>query len=111
MIKVGDTNAKAIKEEKKIERDGLGFHKPNTWDKIVDINKCHLQADPSNKIRNSIKAFAIEKGMSFFDTRDQKGFLRTLMIRNTLAGEVMVLIQFFEERKDKIELLLNFIKE
>ena len=100
-----------IKEEKEIKRDGLGFHKPNMWDKIVDIKKCHLQADPSNKIRNSIKAFAIEKGMSFFDTRDQKGFLRTLMIRNTLAGEVMVLIQFFEERKEKIKLLLNFIKE
>jgi len=100
-----------IKEEKEIERDGLGFHKPNMWDKIVDINKCHLQANPSNKIRNSIKAFAIEKGMSFFDTKDKKGFLRTLMIRNTLAGEVMVLIQFFEERKRKIQLLLNFIKE
>ena len=104
-------NPQEIKEEKEIERDGLGFHKPNMWDKIVDIKKCHLQADPSNKIRNSIKVFAIEKGMSFFDTRDQKGFLRTLMIRNTLAGEVMVLIQFFEERKEKIELLLNFIKE
>ncbi|MDA8948986.1 23S rRNA (uracil(1939)-C(5))-methyltransferase RlmD, partial [Flavobacteriaceae bacterium] len=100
-----------IAEENEIERNGLGFHKPQMWDKIVDVNKCHLQADPSNEIRNSIKAFAIEKGMSFFDTRAQEGFLRTLMIRNTLKGEIMVLLQFFEERKEEIELLLNFIKE
>ena len=100
-----------INEKKGIERNGLGLHKPNMWDKIVNIKKCYLQADPSNEIRNSIKAFAIKKGMSFYDTIDQKGFLRTLMIRNTLEGEFMVLIQFFEEQKDKIELLLNFIKK
>lgn len=103
-------SSEEIAKESKIERNGLGFHKPGMWDKIVDVNKCHLQADPSNEIRNSIKAFAIEKGMSFFDSRAQEGFLRTLMIRNTLAGEVMVLIQFFEERKEDIELLLSFIK-
>ena len=49
--------------------------------------------------------------MEFFDSRVQKGFLRTLMIRNTLGGEVMVLVQFFEKKKKEIELLLNFIKE
>ncbi|MDG1761710.1 MAG: 23S rRNA (uracil(1939)-C(5))-methyltransferase RlmD [Flavobacteriaceae bacterium] len=104
-------SSEEIAEENDIERNGLGFHKPRMWDKIVDVNKCHLQADPSNEIRNTIKAFAIEKGMSFFDSRAQEGFLRTLMIRNTLAGEVMVLIQFFEERKEEIKLLLNFVKE
>ena len=100
-----------IAEENKIERNGLGFHKPLMWDKIVDINKCHLQAEPSNQIRNAVRRFAIEKEMPFFDLRAQKGFLRTLMIRNTLEGEVMVLIQFFEELKEKIELLLSFIKD
>ena len=102
---------KEILEENEIGRNGLGFHKPKMWDKIVDIDKCHLQPDPSNEIRNTIKAFAIEKGMSFFDFKAQNGFLRTLMIRNTLGGEIMVLIQFFEERKKEIELLLTFVKE
>ena len=100
-----------IAQGTEIERNGLGFHKPQMWDKIVDVNKCHLQADPSNEIRNAVKSFAIEQKMEFFDSRAQKGFLRTLMIRNTLGGEVMVLVQFFEKKKKEIELLLNFIKE
>ena len=94
-----------------IERNGLGFHKPGMWDKVVDVEHCHLQAEPSNEIRNAIKAFAIREQLDFFDTREQQGFLRTLMIRNTLAGEVMVLIQFFKEEVEKRELLLNFLKE
>lgn len=94
-----------------IERNGLGFHKPGMWDKVVDVEHCHLQAEPSNEIRNAIKAFAIREQLDFFDTREQQGFLRTLMIRNTLAGEVMVLIQFFKEEVEKRELLLNFLRE
>ena len=81
------------------------------WDKVVDVEHCHLQAEPSNEIRNAIKAFAIREQLDFFDTREQQGFLRTLMIRNTLAGEVMVLIQFFKEEVEKRELLLNFLRE
>ena len=100
-----------IAQENQIERNGLGFHKPQMWDKIVDVNKCHLQADPSNEIRNAIKKFALINKMEFYDSRANQGFLRTLMIRNTLAGEVMVLIQFFEERKNEIELLLNYVSE
>ena len=99
-----------ISLEDTIERNGLGFHKPRMWDKIVDINKCHLQADPSNEIRNAIRAFAITNGFEFYDSREQRGFLRTLMIRNTTQGEVMVLIQFFEEQTENINLLLNYIK-
>ncbi len=100
-----------ISGEEEIERNGLGFHKPGMWDKVVDVEHCHLQAEPSNEIRNAIKAFAIREQLDFFDTREQQGFLRTLMIRNTLAGEVMVLIQFFKEEVEKRELLLNFLKE
>jgi 23S rRNA (uracil1939-C5)-methyltransferase len=94
-----------------IERNGLGFHKPGMWDKVVDIDHCHLQAEPSNAIRNAIRSFAIQEQLEFFDTREQQGFLRTLMIRNTLGGELMVLIQFFKEDQEKRELLLNFLKE
>ena len=88
-----------IKEDAIIEHRGLGFHKPGMWDKVVDINKCHLQANPSNEIRNAIRSYALKKNLAFFDHRQQSGFLRTLMIRNTLAGEIMVLIQFYKEDK------------
>ncbi|MEL0073910.1 MAG: TRAM domain-containing protein, partial [Flavobacteriaceae bacterium] len=100
-----------IKESGEVERNGLGFHKPQMWDKIVDISKCHLQADPSNEIRNEIKAFALKHQMAFFNARTQEGFLRSLMIKNTLGGEIMVLLQFFEDRPKEITLLLNFIKD
>jgi 23S rRNA (uracil1939-C5)-methyltransferase len=90
-------------------KNALGFHIPKMWDKILDIEKCHLQQDPSNAIRNEIRAFAIEHNLEFFNPRNHEGFLRTLMIRTASTGETMVLIQFFEEQKANRELLLNFI--
>ena len=93
------------------DKNGLGFHIPGMWDKILDVKKCHLQGDPSNAIRNSIKQFAIDNNLEFFNTRNQTGFLRTLMIRTASTGDVMVLIQFFKEDLTKRELLLNFIAE
>ena len=81
------------------------------WDKILDIDKCHLQEDPSNAIRNSIKNFAVENDISFFNPRNQHGMLRTLMIRIVKTGEIMVVIQFFEDDIEKRELLMQFIAE
>ena len=92
-------------------KNALGFHIPKMWDKILDIEKCHLQQDPSNAIRNEIRAFAIENNLEFFNPRNHEGFLRTLMIRTSSTGEIMVLIQFFEEQKENRELLLNFLAE
>lgn len=92
------------------QKNALGFHIPGMWDKILDLNKCHLQQDPSNAIRNGVKRFSIENNLSFFDVRQQSGLLRTLMIRTTSTGEVMVLIQFYEDNRDKRELLLNYLK-
>ncbi|NJY63726.1 23S rRNA (uracil(1939)-C(5))-methyltransferase RlmD [Salinimicrobium sp. CDJ15-81-2] len=92
-------------------RNALGFHIPGMWDKILDLEECHLQQAPSNGIRNSVKQFAIANDIPFFNTRDQRGMLRTLMIRTSSTGEIMVLIQFFEENREKRELLLNFIAE
>lgn len=99
-----------IQSEGSIERRGLGFHKPQMWDKIVDIQKCYLQAEPSNRIRNAIKAYAIEKALPFFDVKAQSGFLRTLMIRNTTKGEIMVLLQFYHENLEWQNSILSFIK-
>jgi 23S rRNA (uracil1939-C5)-methyltransferase len=72
------------------------------WDKILDINKCHLQEDPSNAIRNEVRDFA--NGLTFFNPRAHEGLLRTLMLLSS-TGEIMVLIQFFEnESKQRINL-------
>ena len=101
-----------IKSDKVIEnRNALGFHIPGMWDKILDLDICYLQADPSNAIRDFIKAKAEELNLSFFNTRNQEGFLRTLMIRTTSTGEVMVLIQFFHEDEKNRKLLLNAVAE
>ena len=91
------------------DKNALGLHIPGMWDKILDIKKCWLQADPSNAIRNAIKEFAIKNHLEFFNTRNQTGFLRTLMIRTASTGDLMVLLQFYKEDKKNRELLLDFI--
>jgi 23S rRNA (uracil1939-C5)-methyltransferase len=92
-------------------RNALGFHIPKMWDKILDIEKCHLQEDPSNAIRNEIRAFANEHNLAFFNPREHSGLLRTLMIRTASTGEIMVLIQFFEDDKANRELVLDHLYE
>ncbi|WP_310378104.1 23S rRNA (uracil(1939)-C(5))-methyltransferase RlmD [Flavobacterium sp.] len=92
-------------------RNALGFHIPKMWDKILDINNCHLQEDPSNAIRNEVRAFANENNLTFFNPRNHEGLLRTLMMRTASTGEIMVLIQFFENDKASRELILDHIYE
>lgn len=92
------------------DKNALGFHIPGMWDKILDIEKCHLQADPSNAIRLETKDFAIKNNISFFNPRNQYGMLRTLMIRTSSIGEIMVLVQFFEDDKSKRNLLMNHLQ-
>ena len=91
-------------------RNALGFHIPKMFDKILDIKNCYLQEEPSNSIRNEIRDFANKHGLTFFGVRDKTGLLRTLMIRSSSNGELMVLIQFFENQPENIELLLNHLK-
>lgn len=91
--------------------NALGFHIPRMWDKILDITHCSLQEDPSNAIRNEIRDFANANGLSFFNPREHSGLLRTLMIRTASTGEIMVLVQFYDDDKEKRELLLNFLAE
>ena len=92
-------------------RNALGFHIPKMWDKILDITKCYLQEDPSNAIRNEIRDFANANNLTFFNPREHSGLLRTFMIRTASTGEIMVLIQFFENDKANRELLLNHLFE
>jgi 23S rRNA (uracil1939-C5)-methyltransferase len=101
-----------IDSEKEIDnKNALGFHIAGMWDKILDIKKCHLQEDPSNEIRNFIKEFAIKNEIPFFNPRAQEGMLRTLMLRIASTGDIMLVIQFYEENIEKRELLLDAIKE
>jgi 23S rRNA (uracil1939-C5)-methyltransferase len=90
-------------------QNALGFHIPKMWDKILDINHCWLQADPSNAIRNGIRDFANANQLTFFDARNHSGLLRTLMIRTASTGEIMVLVQFFEDDQTGRNLVMDYL--
>ena len=92
------------------DSDSLGFHAPGMFDKIININKCWLQPDPSNSIRNFIYRYAKENNLDFFDIREKKGFLRTLIIRTTSTGETMIIVSFFHEDKTERLKLLEAVK-
>jgi 23S rRNA (uracil1939-C5)-methyltransferase len=92
------------------DRNALGFHIPGMFDKILDINNCYLQAEPSNSIRNAVKQYAQEHGLSFFNIRNKAGLLRTLMIRTSSTGEIMVIVMVFEWQEKEVFALLDFLK-
>lgn len=98
-------------EEESPDMHALGFHLPGKFDKILDIHHCYLQKAPSNDIRLSVKKFAVENGMSFYNAREQQGFLRNLMIRTSSAGELMVVVIFGKGDQAKINLLMEFVGE
>ncbi|HEA22230.1 MAG TPA: 23S rRNA (uracil(1939)-C(5))-methyltransferase RlmD [Pricia antarctica] len=98
-------------DEQITDKHALGFHIPGMWDKILDIKKCHLQEDPSNAIRLETRNFALDNDLSFFNPRNQHGLLRTLMIRTTSIGEIMVMVQFFEDDNLKRNVLLDHLHE
>lgn len=93
------------------QMNALGFHIPKKFDKILDIEHCYLQKEPSNKIRLAVKKYALENNLSFFDLRKQTGFLRNLIIRTSTTNELMVIVSFYFEDKEKREKLLNFIAD
>ncbi len=92
-------------------KNGLGYHIAGLFDKVLDIRNCYLQPEPSNSIRNAIKQYAFENQLSFFDIRNKSGFLRTVMIRSTSTGEVMVVLSVFEWLPDELFKLLDFLKD
>ena len=103
------TEAEIGSSEELDNKNALGFHIPKMWDKILDIKKCHLQEDPSNAIRNEVRDFANANGLTFFNPREHSGLLRTLMLRTASTGEIMVLVQFFEDDQANRELLLDHL--
>lgn len=87
----------------------LGFHKPGLFDKVIDIETCYLQQEPSNRIRLALKNFAIRENIPFFDLRQQEGLLRNLIIRTSTLGEVLVIVSFFKE-DETVSRVMEFLK-
>lgn len=91
-----------VREDVKYDQmNAVGFHITGAFDKILDIDECHLMDDINNRIRNDIREYAIEHGLEFYDLRQNKGLLRSLMIRNSNTGELMFLVQFRIETKEE----------
>ncbi len=88
-------------------KNAVGFHIPGRFDKVLDIDHCHLQAEPSNQIRNFIRDYAYKHGLTFFDIKDKGGFFRTLMIRTTGIGEVMVVVSVYDWLEKELFALLD----
>lgn len=91
--------------------DALGFHVPGRFDKILDIDHCYLQQEPSNSIRNAVGAFAKENNLSFYDLREHEGAMRNLIIRTSSTGEIMVIVVFAYPEEGQVESLMSHIAD
>jgi len=89
--------------------NALGFHIPGMFDKVLDIDKCWLQDDVSNRIRNFIRQYCYDKGYTFFDLRNRGGLMRNLIVRTSTTGELMVIVVFYDDDKEQREDLLSSI--
>ena len=93
------------------DMNALGFHIPGMFDKVLDIKKCWLQDDISNRIRLEIKKFCIDNHYTFFDLRNQHGLMRNIIIRTSTTGEVMLIVIFYENESEKHEALLKHLAD
>lgn len=92
----------------------IGYHAGGSWDKILPIEECHLMDDENNRLRNDIRDYAYEHGLSFFDAREHTGLLRGMMIRLGAEGAVMLLIQFCilsDEEREQAMCLMEYLKQ
>lgn len=95
------------------EPDGaaLGFHAKGFFDKVVQVQKCWLQPEPTNDLRNAIREYAYQNNLSFYNIREHRGFLRTMQVRICTTGEVMVNLVVGEENPKKLKQVLSFIEQ
>jgi len=91
------------------DKMGLGFHITGMFDKVLDIKRCYLQAEPSNAIRLFIKEYALKNNISFFNLREQTGLLRNMVVRTTTTGQVMLIVVFSKDEKEVREALLDVV--
>ncbi len=92
------------------QRPALGFHIPDMFDKILDINRCWLQPDPSNAIRDEVKRFCMAEGYTFHNAREHEGLMRGIIIRTASTGETMVIVVFNEEDRPRIDALMEHLR-
>jgi len=92
-----------------INMNALGFHIPQHFDRVLDIETCYLQDELTNLIRNSLKEFCITKGLTFYNPRRHEGFMRNLLIRNTTLDETMAIVVFGEEHEENQKKVLDHI--
>ncbi len=93
-----------------LEMNALGFHVPLRFDKILDIQHCYLQAEPSNTLRNQVRNYALRMGLSFYDLRNHTGNLRNLIIRTSSTGEVMVVVVFAYVEQEQIDGMMTYLQ-
>jgi 23S rRNA (uracil1939-C5)-methyltransferase len=89
---------------------GLGFHIPNAFDKVLDIEECHLMPEINNRIRNSVRAYAKAHGLTFYNEHTHEGLLRTLILRNNHKGELMLIVSFGEPITNHKSQITNFLE-
>lgn len=104
------TQAEMNPENGSPDMNALGFHIPGMFDKILDIEQCHLQPEPTNAIRLAMKKFALENHLSFYDIRKFEGDLRNLIVRNSNTGDLMVIMVFSTDDAEIIEKVMLFLK-
>ncbi len=100
-----------IESGKNFNNNALGFHIPGRFDKILQLNKCHLQSDLSNEIRNWLYNFAIDNSLTFYDIKEHHGLLRNLIIRNSTTGQYMVIVQFGESDELQINQVMTALAD
>ena len=91
--------------------NGLGFHIPTLFDRVLDIKHCYHQPEPSNAIRLAVRDFTLQKGWSYYNPRSHEGFMRNLLIRNAIAGDLMVIVVFAYNAPEEISQLMTFIAD
>jgi 23S rRNA (uracil1939-C5)-methyltransferase len=96
-------------DRESMNMNALGFHIAQHFDRVLDLEHCYLQDEPSNQIRNSVKDFCNENGFTFYNPRRHTGFLRNLLIRNTTLGETLAIMVFGEEHEKHQKMLLEHI--
>lgn len=97
------------RDNEQLNMNALGFHIPGRFDKILDVQHCWLQAEPSNSLRNTIREFVIEQGYSFYDLKAHTGALRNLVVRTSSTGETMVIVVFAYADEEEVNKLMSFI--
>ncbi|MCU0338531.1 MAG: 23S rRNA (uracil(1939)-C(5))-methyltransferase RlmD [Spirosomaceae bacterium] len=100
-----------LQTDGELNRNALGFHIPKRFDRILDIEHCYLQPEPSNQIRNALRDFTQQQGFRYYDQRQNAGFVRNMIMRTTNTGDTMVIVQFGEHLQAEIDQTMTFLKD